>query len=163
MFRVFKEIQDTLTEEEHEKCNGLPLILGLYSDGFDPENPLRSKGRNSITAVYLYILNLEEHHRSKINEFLVVKPFKSCHAHAFGVSKCFERSVNNLNSLIDNGIDISVGKSYPVRVAKYRTFKKEVNFLMRLTENFANTTYFSPYCYITQEDRNEFIFIKFSA
>ena len=24
---------------------------------------------------------------------------------------------------------------------------------MRLSENFANTKYFSPYCYITQEDR----------
>ena len=127
-----------MTQEEREKCHDLPLMIGLYSDGFDPENPLRSKGRNSITAVYLYVLNLELHHRSKINEFLVVQLFKSNYAHDFGINKCYERLVNDLNSLIDNGIGISVCKSYLFRVAQYRADKK-INLLMRLSENFANS------------------------
>ena len=57
--RVFKEIQQSLSQEEQMKCKGLPIILGLYSNGFNLENPLRAKGRNSITAVYLYVMNLE--------------------------------------------------------------------------------------------------------
>ena len=88
MIRVLKEIQQSLSQEEQMKCKGLPIILGLYSDGFDPENPLRAKGRNSITAVYLYVMNLEPQHRSKINEFLVVQLFKSKYAHDFGINKC---------------------------------------------------------------------------
>ena len=92
-----------MTHEEREKCHDLPLMIGLYSDGFDPENP-----------------------------------FKSNYAHDFGINKCYERLVNDLNSLIDNGIGISVCKSYLFRVAQYRADKK-INLLMRLSENFANS------------------------
>ena len=40
MIRVLKEIQQSLSQEEQMKCKGLPIILGLYSDGFSLENPL---------------------------------------------------------------------------------------------------------------------------
>ena len=89
-----------------------------------------------------------------MDEFLVVQLFKSVYAHDFGLNKCYQRLVQDLNLLIENGIDIKgVCKSYPVRVAQYRADKKEVHLLMRLSENFATSKYFSPYCYITQEDR----------
>ena len=62
--------------------------------------------------------------------------------------------VHDLNSLIETGVDISgLCKSYPLRIAQYRADKKEVSLLMQLSENFANSKNFSPYCYITQEDR----------
>ena len=72
-------------------------------------------------GVYLYILNLEQHHRSQSNNYLIVQIFKNSHLKDFSVEECFGQLVNDINSLITNGIDISLGKSYPVRFAQYRS------------------------------------------
>ena len=113
---------------------------------------MRSKGRNSVTAIYLYVLNLEPHHRSKCDSFLTIQLFKSYYTSDFEIEDCFNELVIHINDLIENGIDLSIGKSYPVRMVQYQADKKEVNLLMRLSVNFCSR-YFSPYCKITTKER----------
>ena len=106
-------------------------MIYIYSDGFDPENPLRAKGRNSITGVYMYILNIEEHLRGRLENFLVVQIIKSCDISEFGLEKCFERLTKDLNELVKNGIDVpGLNMAYPVRVAQYRGDNKGTSHLM---------------------------------
>ena len=81
-------------------------------------------------GVYLYILNLEQHHRSQSNNYLIVQIFKNSHLKDFSVEECFGQLVNDINSLITNGIDISLGKSYPVRFAQYRSILIRAWFLL---------------------------------
>ena len=36
--QLLKNIQSTLSSEKKNVCNSLPLCIGLYSDGFDPDH-----------------------------------------------------------------------------------------------------------------------------
>ena len=107
-----------------------------------------------MSGVYLYILNIEPHLRSKVNNFLIVQIHKSSvDSGEKGVEMCYKRLVKDLNHLIENGINLSIGKNYPFRFIQFRADKKEVNHLMLLPENFAFSTFFSPYTLVTQKDR----------
>ena len=150
--RLFKYIQSTLSPEEKSACNNLPLCIGLYSDGFDPENPLASKGRNSVTAFYIYVLNIQKHHRSQVSSFHIVQLVNSADIAYWGVNYCLKTLVEDIRVLIRDGIDL-FGKKYPIRLVQYRGDKKEINLLMQLSENFSWSEFFSPYTLVTQVAR----------
>ena len=79
----------------------------------------------------MYILNIEEHLRSRLENFLVVQIIKSCDISEFGLEKCFLRLTEDLNELVKNGIDLpGLGMAYPVRVAQYRGDNKGTSHLM---------------------------------
>ena len=122
------------------------------------ENPLASKSRNSVSGVYISVLNLLPHHRSKAQSFLTVQILRNSDLSGDGkVNKVYRRLVSDLNKIIENGIDLSIGNKYPVRFVHWEGDKKEINLLMGLNGNFAFSVFFDPNSYIKQEDRKNAI------
>ena len=112
---LFHYIQTTLSHEERIKCNNIPLCIGLYSDGFDCENPLSKKGRNSVNGFYLFILNLQEHHRSQLSTFQVVQVVDAYAIGRWKMNKCIKKLVEEIAEVVRTGIDCALGSAYPVR------------------------------------------------
>ena len=72
----------------------------------------------------MYVMNIEAHLRGQVDSFLVVQLIRSKDICEFGLEKCFERLVQDVDELVKNGIDLSIGDSYPIRVGQYRADKK---------------------------------------
>ena len=101
----------------------------ICSDGFDPTDSLRTKSRNSVTAVYLSILNLLPHHLNKRETYFTTMVMRNRDLKLFGYNKCFKRLTTDLNELIKNGL-VVCGRRYPVRIVQYRLDNLERNKVM---------------------------------
>ena len=113
------------------------------------DSGLQSKGKNGVTGVYLSVMNLASHNRSQRNGFLTVQVIRNSQIKDHGFNACFERLVNDLKDLILTGFILPNGKKVNVRVVQFLMDNLEKHKVMRIMENFANSTFFSSYSYIT--------------
>ena len=147
----FQDVWNTVPSQDNVRP-APPLVLGLYSDGFDPRDPMRSKGRHAVVACYIFCLNLLPHHRGKRETFLTTLVISSADVKSFGFNECFFRLVVDINSLIETGFEVD-GQTYAVRVGQIRADNLEKNKIFGIGESFSKCTYFSTYSYISQEAR----------
>ena len=148
----FQEILSTLSDEETD----LPLLLlGVYTDGFDPQNSLSSHGQNGVSATYLYIMNMPPHLQSLRQRYMQVQFVYERDIKLFGFNRCYQRLVTDLKQLIFSGLSLQNGQKVAVRLAQHRLDSLERNKVLRIGESFSCSKYFSPYTYITTKARIE--------
>ena len=128
------------------------------------ENPLQSKGRNSLTACYLYVMNLETHHRSRTTTMLTVQVFYTADLDHFQFNEIFMRMVEDINRLIQTGLTCALHKQpYPVRFCQWRGDNKERHIILNLGNNggnFSTTRFFSSYTYVDQNARKSALSVE---
>ena len=84
----------------------LPVIL--YSDDWEPSNPLGSKkGLHKMCGFYLSFLCIPRKHQSRLCNILLVALAKSLDIGKYGIDAVQRIIVRNLQSIYDNGIPIN--------------------------------------------------------
>ena len=114
---------------------------------------MRSKGRNSVTPIYLFPLNIEPHHRSRVTSYITVQTAFNRDVKHYETNKVCARIVTDLNKVIGGGVDLPFSQNYPTRVVQYQTDNLEKHYLMCIGKSFSTTTFFSSHNYVSQEDR----------
>ena len=81
-----------------------------------------------MTAVYIFVMNLLPHHVNKRETYLTTQVISNRDLKTFGFNRCFTRLVADVNELISNGLQVTVGGPViPVRLAQYRLDNLERN------------------------------------
>ena len=91
-----------------------------FSDAFDLDNGLQIRGKNGVTAFYIYMLNLDQENRSKRDGFLTVMVLKNSQIKTYGINECLKRLVMDLTKFVQTGFQLPNGKTASVRVVQYR-------------------------------------------
>ena len=81
---------------------------------------MQCKGSNNVTGIYVYILNLAEHNRSKRDGFLTIQVLKTTQMKTFEFNNCMQTLVEDLTDLVENGFLLPNGLKANVRFCQYR-------------------------------------------
>ena len=95
---------DVFTNHQRQSPNHCLEII-LYFDEFTVTNPLRQRSRKyKILACYMTLANLSPQHRFQSPCIHLVLLAKSCHVKRYGLTAVNERLINDLRSLIADGV-----------------------------------------------------------
>ncbi|CAH0392859.1 unnamed protein product [Bemisia tabaci] len=102
----WRSFLEELKNKGSNKCY-LPLLI--YADEFEAGNPLGShSGINKLCGVYGSVPCLPLQYQSKLTSIFLCSMFKANNRKLFGNKKIFKKLIDELNSIEDNGVMITV-------------------------------------------------------
>lgn len=139
-----KVYQDNIFFQE----NPSSVRIILYQDGVEIVNPLGgAKRKHKILAVYLSILNLPEHLRTRINS---IKLVALCNERLFDHQIVYGKIVEDLKELEEIGFQLPNGNFVKVGVACIAGDNLGSHSLGGFVESFSKALYFCRFCYVDQ-------------
>jgi hypothetical protein len=103
---VWRNMEKKILKEDRESIH-LPIIL--YYDDFESNCPIGTHNViQKMGGVYLSLPFLPKHYFSKLNSVLLLALFHSSDRTALGNKRMFEKVIEDLNILSDNGILLNV-------------------------------------------------------
>ena len=119
------------------------------------DNGLQCRGSNSVTGIYIAVLNLKDFNRSNRDGYLTVQILKNSDLKGDKFNKCWERLTNDIKELVLNGFKLPNGDKACVRLVQYRCDNLEKHKILRKPENFSSTEFPSSHSYITTQNRKD--------
>ncbi|XP_051173978.1 uncharacterized protein LOC127289825 [Leptopilina boulardi] len=102
-------VQGELWNKKYKDLNKIIIPLYLYFDDFETRNPLGSHaGEQKLGGVYISIASLPPHISAKMKNIFLSTIFHSDDLKNFGNKKIFQKLIEELNILSDEGIIINV-------------------------------------------------------
>ena len=104
-YRDGKFFKETFTEETAGQALEFPILI--YSDEFEPGNPLGSRrGKHKLSAFYMQFLNIPSKLRSSLDHILLVALAETQLVSKYGVDSVLQVLVHDLEKLYQDGIYI---------------------------------------------------------
>ena len=114
---------------------------------------MQCSGKNGVTGIYLFLLNLSEENRSNRNSYMTVQLFKNSQLKNFSFNEIYQRLVTDINKLQENGFVLPNGSRTSVRLVTYKMDNLEKHQVSGLKKNFSRAKNFSSHSYMTSDNR----------
>lgn len=146
---IYRDFSDGNIFKNKMKNRHPVLSIILYNDAFEIVNPLgSSKRKYKLLAVYGVLGNLPPHLRSTTDNMFLILLCKEKYVKLAGYNRVFERMVEDILEIQNNGIIIN-GKKYFLNVTAMTSDNLGAHGVGGFNESFSGH-YFCRYCEITK-------------